>query len=99
MLDAGASLEETDNAGRTSLLVACQANNINAVHILLNYSTNDPLSCRSPTHSGSSESRQQLNPNSSHGHLPHYVHPCINIASYDGQTPLRAAAFNGNQDM
>nr|CAH8829753.1 unnamed protein product [Trichobilharzia regenti] len=99
LLDAGASLEETDNAGRTSLLVACQANNINAVHILLNYSTNDPLSCRSPTHSGSSESRQQLNPNSSHGHLPHYVHPCINIASYDGQTPLRAAAFNGNQDM
>lgn len=99
MLDAGANLEETDNTGRTPLLVACQANNMKAVQVLLNYPTNDPSTCRSPTHSGSSESRQQLNPTPSHLHLPHSFHPCINNASYDGQTPLRAAAFHNNHDM
>ncbi|CAH8469321.1 unnamed protein product [Schistosoma rodhaini] len=99
LLDAGANLEETDNAGRTPLLVACQANNMKAVQILLNYPTNDPSTCRSPTHSGSSESRQQLNQTPSHLHVSHLVHPCINIASYDGQTPLRAAAFHNNHDM
>ncbi|KAH8853193.1 Ankyrin repeat domain-containing protein 50 [Schistosoma japonicum] len=98
LIDGGANLEETDNSGRTPLLAACQANNINAVRILLSYSSNDILTC-SPTHSGSSESRQQLNPNVSHGHSPHTVHPCVNIASYDGQTPLRAAAFHNNHDM
>ncbi|XP_018648209.1 putative ank repeat-containing [Schistosoma mansoni] len=99
LLDAGANLEETDNAGRTPLLVACQANNMKAVQILLNYPTNDPSTCRSPTHSGSSESRQQLNQTPSHLHVSHLVHPYINIASYDGQTPLRAAAFHNNHDM
>ncbi|CAI2725015.1 unnamed protein product [Schistosoma spindalis] len=99
LLDAGANLEETDNTGRTPLLVACQANNMKAVQVLLNYPFNDPSTCRSPTHSGSSESRQQLNPTPSHLHLPHSFHPCINIASYDGQTPLRAAAFHNNHDM
>ncbi|KAK4472573.1 hypothetical protein MN116_003813 [Schistosoma mekongi] len=99
LIDGGANLEETDNFGRTPLLVACQANNMNAVRTLLNYPSNDLLTCRSPTHSGSSESRQQLNPNASHGHSPYTVHPCVNIPSYDGQTPLRAAAFHNNHDM
>ncbi|CAH8447699.1 unnamed protein product [Schistosoma turkestanicum] len=99
LLDAGANLEETDNAGRTPLLMACQANNMKAVQVLLNYPTNDPSTCRSPTHSGSSGSRQQLNLTPSHGHLSHSVNPCINIASYDGQTPLRSAAFHNNHEM
>ncbi|KAA3679556.1 ankyrin repeat domain-containing protein 50 [Paragonimus westermani] len=100
LLDSGAHLEETDNSGRTPFLVACEANQVELVKLMLSYSPTGSSPSRSET-AGSLVSSEQISPQSRGPYIapaPSLTAP-INLPSLDNQTPLRAAALANNADL
>ncbi|KAF7232728.1 hypothetical protein EG68_09224 [Paragonimus skrjabini miyazakii] len=100
LLDSGAHLEETDNSGRTPFLVACEANQVELVKLMLSYSPSGSSPSRSET-AGSLVSSEQISPQPRGPYvasIPSLTAP-INRPSLDNQTPLRAAALANNADL
>ncbi|CAL8107166.1 unnamed protein product [Calicophoron daubneyi] len=108
LLDSGAHLDDTDAAGRTSLLIACENNQLEIANVLLSYlpptptldgtsnqseSATNPMAPTEPLNSASGGSFGFA---SSFG--PSHSGP-LNQPSLDGQTPLRAAALCNNPDL
>ncbi|KAF6767879.1 hypothetical protein AHF37_09814, partial [Paragonimus kellicotti] len=100
LLDSGSHLEETDNSGRTPFLVACEANQIELVKLMLSYTPSGSSPSRSET-VGSLVSSDQISPQPRGPYvapIPSMTAP-INRPSLDNQTPLRAAAMTNNVDL
>ncbi|CAH8557615.1 unnamed protein product [Dicrocoelium dendriticum] len=107
LLDSGAHLEDTDNSGRTALLIACENGQVEVAKLLITYSANASTTCSSPS---------QSEPPASVA-LPDHIglqalgslgsnHPpvtggggIVNQPSLDHETPLRAAALANNIDL
>ncbi|TPP58580.1 Ankyrin repeat domain-containing protein 50 [Fasciola gigantica] len=112
LLESGAHAEDTDNAGRTPLLTACECNNLAAVEVLLTLSPTSSFNCHSPNHSDTLCSLASVDAPCVPGHphasfglttaagTPHKaVRKALNQPSLDNQTPLRAAALCNNPDL
>lgn len=113
LLEAGSRPDEIDSAGQTPLLVACQADHVRVIRLLLR-----PVLALEDDQSNVSidQSVQQLIDDllpadvsrdleseheyfAGHDYLAKTALQTINQAALDGRSPLRAAALNNNANL